>query len=329
MLKKIGENSYFIYSTELDYLLAAVELLKPYHKNARIDKLFGTPEEKKYQVFQEIWQDFGEDAFGAILEPVAIRYDEEFTLDSYQEYLLKMDRVEFFSSFLQTPKAEIQFAMSGEVERMEFYQKNPDKFRSYLSVSVLFDKTEWLIEQFISFVKSLKSEKVDHFFQEQHETVLQWEAELTEILKQKDGLSLSEELMRKSFYHRGPYQKFYFMPAFFLPVRCCRWFADNQVLIFDALNIKETSQDIPKQLKALADPTRYEILRLLKQQGHMSGIEIAERMSLATSTISHHMSQMKACGLIHEEPAKNTKYYSLNTVNIEHCVRTLENMFLS
>ena len=59
-----------------------------------------------------------------------------------------------------------------------------------------------------------------------------------------------------------------------------------------------------------------------------NGIEIAEHMNLATSTVSHHMSQLRNSGLVHEEPAGNTKYYSLNTHCIKNCIETLEKTFL-
>ena len=44
----------------------------------------------------------------------------------------------------------------------------------------------------------------------------------------------------------------------------------------------------------------------------MRGLDIARRVSIATSTVSHHMEQMKECGLVTEEPVKNSKYYGLS-----------------
>ena len=65
-------------------------------------------------------------------------------------------------------------------------------------------------------------------------------------------------------------------------------------------------------MKAIADPTRYQILTILAQEGPMRGLDIAKRVSIATSTVSHHMEQMKESGLITEEPVKNAKYYGLS-----------------
>jgi len=63
--------------------------------------------------------------------------------------------------------------------------------------------------------------------------------------------------------------------------------------------------------KALADPTRREILRLLRQRDMTAG-EIAERFPLAKSTLSGHFSVLKHAGLIVAERQGTVICYSLN-----------------
>ena len=69
-------------------------------------------------------------------------------------------------------------------------------------------------------------------------------------------------------------------------------------------------------------------LVLLKEKKSMNGIEIADQMKLAPSTVSHHMTHLKNSGLVHEEPAGNTKYYSINVHCMKNCIETLEKTFL-
>ena len=69
-------------------------------------------------------------------------------------------------------------------------------------------------------------------------------------------------------------------------------------------------------MKALADPTRREILNLLKE-GSMSAGEIAERFDMTGATISHHLSTLKKAGLVKESRQKNFIYYSLNASVLE------------
>ena len=69
-------------------------------------------------------------------------------------------------------------------------------------------------------------------------------------------------------------------------------------------------------MKALSDPTRREILDLLKK-GSMTAGEIGEKFDMTGATISHHLSQLKKSGLITESREKNFIHYSLNASVLE------------
>jgi ArsR family transcriptional regulator, arsenate/arsenite/antimonite-responsive transcriptional repressor len=68
--------------------------------------------------------------------------------------------------------------------------------------------------------------------------------------------------------------------------------------------------------QALSDPTRREILRLLRNRG-MSAGEIAEQFPLARSTLSGHFNILKNAGLIVAEKNGTTIIYSLNESVVE------------
>ena len=68
--------------------------------------------------------------------------------------------------------------------------------------------------------------------------------------------------------------------------------------------------------KALADPTRRRILELLRH-GEMSAGELGARFSATGATISHHLSVLKAAGLVCDEKRGKYIYYSLNTSVME------------
>lgn len=71
-----------------------------------------------------------------------------------------------------------------------------------------------------------------------------------------------------------------------------------------------------KTFKALSDPTRREILELLKK-GPMTAGEIAERFPMTGATVSHHLAVLRGAGLVLDE--KKGKYisYELNMTVIE------------
>ena len=67
---------------------------------------------------------------------------------------------------------------------------------------------------------------------------------------------------------------------------------------------------------ALSDPTRREILRLLREQDMTAG-EICEQFDLARSTLSGHFTVLKHAGLIVAEKSGTTITYSLNLSAVE------------
>lgn len=64
--------------------------------------------------------------------------------------------------------------------------------------------------------------------------------------------------------------------------------------------------------KALSDPTRREILRLLAR-GDLTAGEIADRFAITKPSISHHLSLLRQAGLVLDERRGQNIVYSLNT----------------
>ena len=64
--------------------------------------------------------------------------------------------------------------------------------------------------------------------------------------------------------------------------------------------------------KALSDPTRREILLLLRK-GKLSAGEIGEHFNLTGATLSHHLSTLKQAELVSDQKEGKYIYYELNT----------------
>lgn len=71
-----------------------------------------------------------------------------------------------------------------------------------------------------------------------------------------------------------------------------------------------------ESFKALSDPTRREILQLLKL-GKLSAGEIVEHFDMTGATISHHLTILKNAGLIVDMKAGKYIYYELNLSVVE------------
>lgn len=72
--------------------------------------------------------------------------------------------------------------------------------------------------------------------------------------------------------------------------------------------------------KALADPTRREILKLLQEQD-MSAGSIAEHFNMTRPSISHHLNVLKNSGLILDERHGQNIIYSLNMTIFQDIIR--------
>ena len=71
------------------------------------------------------------------------------------------------------------------------------------------------------------------------------------------------------------------------------------------MNISET-------LRALSDPTRQDILMLLRA-GRMNAGDIASHFNVTNATVSYHLRILKKADLICEIKEKNFIYYYLNS----------------
>ena len=69
-------------------------------------------------------------------------------------------------------------------------------------------------------------------------------------------------------------------------------------------------------MKALSDPTRREILNLLKA-GRMSAGDIVDRFEVTGASISRHLSVLKDADLIRDTREGKHIYYELNTSVLE------------
>jgi DNA-binding transcriptional ArsR family regulator len=74
--------------------------------------------------------------------------------------------------------------------------------------------------------------------------------------------------------------------------------------------------------RALADPTRREIIKLLRKKALTSG-EIAERFPTAWATVSRHLGVLKDAGLITAERNGNSIKYELNATVLQDLVEHL------
>ena len=78
--------------------------------------------------------------------------------------------------------------------------------------------------------------------------------------------------------------------------------------------------------KALSDPTRREILRLLRRKSMQAG-ELAAAFDMTKGSLSHHFNILKAADLIRCERRGQFQVYSLNSSMLEEVMALLADLF--
>ena len=78
-------------------------------------------------------------------------------------------------------------------------------------------------------------------------------------------------------------------------------------------------------MKALSDPTRREILNLLKT-GRLSAGEIGEHFDMTAAAVSRHLSVLKEADLIRDTRAGKFIIYELNTSVLEEVLLWMQEL---
>lgn len=83
---------------------------------------------------------------------------------------------------------------------------------------------------------------------------------------------------------------------------------------------------LDETLRALGDPTRREILRVLRA-GDLTAGEIAARFPMTAASVSHHLSVLKEAGLVRAERNGRNLVYSLETTVFQEFLQQMLEMF--
>jgi DNA-binding transcriptional ArsR family regulator len=90
-------------------------------------------------------------------------------------------------------------------------------------------------------------------------------------------------------------------------------------LCYKALVNEIGAQEESSVFRALADPTRRQILEDLRP-GELTSGEIAQRFAISGPSISRHLGVLKSAGLVRERREANRIYYALDDDRLAMCI---------
>lgn len=323
----LRDNCIVAYIPDLELIWGAIALLSGEDFHAISPQLY-TPEQigswkHKYRFLCETFQTMEKTPELCMMDFLLDMELEGLTLERFRDAILSLSPREFIWRQLdleQIPGAHpsvVEQALTQDDALDQVYGWVANRDIPFLAFSAFCRQSRRFITEFFALAQEMHTPALDQVLHLQQPSIQRLYQSICDSAKDGDCLALSQEMMGKTFRNRGPYAQFVFLPSYLLPMKACRYFPmtgekKRQILFLSARNVERSREDTMKMLKAMADPTRYQILTILAQEGPLRGLDLAKKVSLAASTVSHHMEQMKETGLITEEPVKNSKYYGLN-----------------
>jgi len=120
------------------------------------------------------------------------------------------------------------------------------------------------------------------------------------------------------------------MPGFFVLCRFRVFVITFSYNIFRQLakylNESRREDAMNDAFKALADPTRREILRLLRK-GPMTAGDLADRFDISKPSMSHHFSVLQAADLVAANRDGRQIVYTLNTTVVQDLLTAMFDLF--
>ena len=86
------------------------------------------------------------------------------------------------------------------------------------------------------------------------------------------------------------------------------------------------TDELSSTFAALADPTRREILRLLRK-GEMTAGDLAAHFDMSKPSVSHHFAVLKQADLVTTRREAQQIYYALNTTVVEDLLSIFWDLF--
>jgi DNA-binding transcriptional ArsR family regulator len=235
-------------------------------------------------------------------------------IDMLEKILNEINQIDFLYLLFgeELSKEEVKSLIKGfhSIDEMPQVNKYLSSY-SDDSIRLVFERTEEFIDKLVDIFKALNEEVVEQLSKQDKykEGILK----VSSDLKSKIPLDVAQGIMGKKFKRVFNFNTYYFVPSYFYMNRPMRTFNEKiQILIYPVQEVNAYNKNtLANALRIIGDNTRLEIIKKLAIKP-MYGKELAKELGLVTSTVSHHLEQLRSIGIINEEREKSVKFFSIN-----------------
>lgn len=246
--------------------------------------------------------------------------------------IMNYDRLNFIYTFTgeEWSLERIKAVCEGKEKPEDLIEELPGIANGKLQgMAYLFHNTEGFKRDMVDLLREINNEDLDRVIEAQRDFYRLSIQEVGGLLKEKHPIDVAQDITGRKFKRVYDFKDYVFVPSYFIRPHSIRFFNYyTQIIIFNLnrgdLSAVEMGDKLSGVLKVVSDRTRLEILRSLISD-YTYGKALAEKLNLTTSTISHHLEQLKEINLVSEERIKNIKYFNANIDEIEKLFEEFRN----
>jgi len=269
----------------------------------------------KYKLVSEIRSSFerraGSPSVFECLQGFDIR---DFTLSSFRDHIRSLDKAKLPGVLLGMPVSSIE----------DLVQANRELFSNYLGAAAYFTFICDFVEGIFALAEDLQTDAFYGTLDRYRRNIEEAQKSSLKELAAMTPLEYSDKLMQINLWRRGAYSFFAFAPSVFSGSRAVRYIDTEQFLFYAIDDAVYENEQMLRQLKALADDTRFRIVALLKEHGGLKSSNVAKIMGLSTSAVSRHLKILREAGIVREETVGAIKLYSLPTSMAQEITESLK-----
>ncbi|RXJ04378.1 ArsR family transcriptional regulator [Anaerobacillus alkaliphilus] len=272
-----------------------------------------------------------ESFFGLTLIPNTIISEQAEEIEDFLSYLKNMSPLELITMFTHSgygtqrkipTHVEDPATLAPFIKEMNFPEVEKWKL-TYLCANAE-DSKKRLVQLIEGFYLQYFLPELELLTQIHYDSLLELESELIDDPQQKIA-----KLLRIDYDYNQ--EKIIFIPSYFYDSSSCTSYQDESQQLFFVYGVRSIHINLHEKLneeklyerfKALADENRMKMIKILNSTP-CSGYELAHKLGLSNSTISHHVSILSSQGFLSITKQEKKNLY---TVNKDLIKATLESM---